>query len=128
MIARFEQVPVAGVAVGGTWAWKVVLRNIGKSAALRVEVEEFNVEDTALGKEVWRIEGIDVIEGGQSVAVESSAYLANTGERLADSLVPLLETTAQTHRVRILYEDIAGGIHESVMQMGKGGIRLVPHS
>jgi len=108
--------------------WSVVLRNIGKSPALFVEVEEFNIENTELGKEVWRIEGKDVIEGEQQATpVESFAYVADSGTRLADSLGPLLRDTAQAYRIRILYEDIAGGKHESLMQMGKGGIRLLSH-
>lgn len=37
------------------------------------------------------------------------------------------ENSRRTYEVIIVYEDISGGKRESVMQMGRGGIRLVRH-
>lgn len=116
----------------GTHAESVVLRNIGKGVALSVRAADFDLEKTDLGTLGNRIEGPDVIEPGQTVAVESFGYLAGDNEitkKVADTLVSHLKPTAQkTQEITISYEDIAGGKHESVVRMGKGGIRLLsPH-
>ncbi len=129
VIARIEFCEDAPGTRG--YAERVVLRNIGKSPALFIRVADFDVETTDIGTMGMRIEAPDMIEGGQQVAVESYGYLGEGGElhRMVDTLVPHLKPTAQrTHQVEIFYEDIAGGKHESVMQMGMGGIRLLRHS
>ncbi len=74
-----------------------------------------------------RIEGVDVIEAGQSVPVKSAGYLDQ--HVAVNTLVPHLKPTAQTtYQVTICYEDIAGGKHKSLMRMGQGRIRLLRHS
>ncbi len=130
VIAGIESVQVPGVSAL-TFAEKVVLRNLGKSTALGVRVADFDVEKNDLGIMGMRIEGSDVIEVGQTVPVESFGYLEgdNGIAKTVDTLVPHLRPTAQkTHDISISYEDIAGGKHNSVMRMGKGGIRLLRHS
>lgn len=127
VVARIQSVQVGAVAgIGATYADKVVLHNVGKSAALFVRVRDFDVEETAAGTTYKRIEGVDIIEEGESVPVESAGYLGQVAA--VNTLVPHLRPTAQTaYQVTILYEDIAGGQHESVMLMGQGGIRLLSH-
>ena len=128
VVARIRSVPVGHVAgIGATYAEKIVLQNVGKSAALFVEVLDF---DRAVDQGLVtckHIDGVDVIETGEAAPVKSVGYLGQT--EAFDTLVPFLKATApSTHQVTIRYEDIDGGKHESEMQMGKGGIRLLRHS
>jgi hypothetical protein len=127
VVARIQSVQVGHVAgIGAKFAESVVLQNVGKSAALFVQVPDFDIEVTPAGTTHKRIEGVDVLKEGESAAVESAGYL---NQHIAvDSLVLHLKSTAQTgHQVAIRYEDIAGVQHESVMQMGQGGTRLLSH-
>ncbi len=133
VIARVEQDKLGEVAVFDPKASHVVLRNIGKSPALYVKVADFDLEKRISGTTGNRIEGVDVIEAGQQVPVESFGYhiVGEEFRKTVDSLVSHLKpgiAAQKTYRVTICYEDINGGKHQSVMQMGKGGIRLLSHS
>jgi hypothetical protein len=127
VVARIQSRAVGHVAgIGATYAEMVILQNVGKSAALFVQVLDFDRDETQAGVTYKHIDGTDVIEAGEAVAVESAAYLGNTVA--VNTLVPHLKPTAQsTHQVTIRYDDIDGGKHESIVQMGKGGIRLLKH-
>jgi hypothetical protein len=119
---------VTSLGIGATYAEKVVLQNVGKSAALFVQVLDFDHDVTEGNVVTYKhIQGVDVIEAGEAAPVESVGYLGQT--EAYDTLVPFLKPTApRTLQITIRYDDIDGGKHESVMQMGKGGIRLVRHS
>lgn len=130
VVARVQFVQVSGAA-GQNYAERVVLKNIGKGVALAVQVQDFDVETTELGRMGKRIEGPDAIEAGQEVAVESYGFLEadNHVQKVVETLAPHLKPTAQApHEVVISYADVAGGSHRSVMQMGRGGIRLLAQS
>jgi hypothetical protein len=129
VVARIQSHPVGHVAgIGATYAQKVVLQNVGKSAPLFVQVLDFDHDVTEGNVVTYKhIQGVDVIEAGEAAPVESVGYLGQT--EAYDTLVPFLKPTApRTLQITIRYDDIDGGKHESVMQMGKGGIRLVRHS
>jgi len=128
VVARIQSRPAGHVAgIGPTYAETVILQNVGKSAALFVEVEDFDRQVDQAVVTYKHIEGVDVIEAGEAVPVKSAGYLNQT--EAFDTLVSFLKATSpSTHEITILYDDIDGGKHESVMQMGKGGIRLLRHS
>jgi hypothetical protein len=125
VVARIQSVRVGNVAgIGASYAEKVVLQNVGKSAALFVRVPDFDVETTDAGTTCSRIEGADVIQEGEAVPVESAGYLND--HTVVDTLAPHLKPSGQeTYQVAIRYEDIAGGnslrLHDHAVAAAAGG-------
>jgi len=83
------------------------------------------------GRFVVKFEKIDCIEPGGEAAAGVGHYGEEEGKRdvrISDfipSLDPRLAT--KTYDIPISYEDINGQRRQSVVRMGKGGIRLLRH-
>jgi hypothetical protein len=116
---------------------ELVVRNIGKGAALEVAIEDIEfVLEPLPGQETRKHLGkfsvIDVIEAGAEVTADVRYVTRDAGGEgtshwsLAANLDP--KHARQDLPVIIRYRDILGGAHRSEMSMGKSGIRLVRHS
>jgi len=116
----------------GTGAIKpqVVIRNIGRGPALFIRVNEIDIFQEADFRLVVKFEAVDYLEPGTYTLAKVTAwsqapeeaqpkfnFVANLNPRFAN----------QTFQITISYEDIGGQKRESVMQMGKGGNRLLRH-
>jgi hypothetical protein len=87
VVARIQSHPVAHVAgIGSTYAEKVTLQNVGKSAALFVTVMDFDHDVDQDVPTYKHIEGVDVIEAGEAVPVNSAGYVGQT--EAFDTVVP----------------------------------------
>jgi hypothetical protein len=104
------------------------LRNIGRGTALHIKVEDIEFEKLAIGGLVCRFEQIDYLEAGhgRAIQVEWHGEFQEGKSRPSNAISNLNPRFARnTYDARILYEDINGQRHESVVRMGKGGIRLL---
>jgi len=128
---------------------RVVLRNIGRGTALFVQPKDVTFPGDGEVVVTASFGRVDYIRPDEdSVVLTGLSFRGPEGDvfelhrddldhhrrqgpnRLGDDpfayhLDP--ENAPRTYEVVIAYEDISGGQRESVMQMGKGGIRLVKH-
>jgi hypothetical protein len=124
---------------GGTEAWRVVLRNIGRGPALFVRVDDFGGQENEQNKTVRlsRIPPVDCIEPGKDkelpveVVMEEEGIievLRNGGYRGWNFVAKLNPGSAtETYVITVRYEDIDRRKYWAKIQMGKGGIRLLDH-
>lgn len=113
----------------------VILRNIGFGPALFVrpqEIRDAKAAHTGV-RFVARFSPVDCIEAREEAATDVTLK-ADVGEEgeidLGDfiaSLDPRSATATSTYDVTIAYQDLSGQERESVVRMGKGGIRLLHH-
>ncbi|MGH7773976.1 MAG: hypothetical protein ACREQA_17270, partial [Candidatus Binatia bacterium] len=108
----------------------VVLKNIGRGTALYIQPAEIEFEKVSGGRFVARFERIDYLEPGKDAVSEVNwrgEFQEGASEPIdfVSNLKPYLAT--RTYDVRISYEDINGQKRESIVRMGKGGIRLLDH-
>ncbi len=111
----------------------LVLRNIGKGPALFVQIKDTDAgRFEGAGTIVVRFHTVDVLEEKQDAVVDSYGYVEETGKvhKATETFLAHLDpqTANRTYEVAIGYQDTSGAKHESVMQMGKDGIRLLRHS
>jgi len=106
----------------------LVLRNIGRGAALFVEIKDVEFAELEGQRYVMKFDTIDYIEPGGDRRAQpnifrgheqtaSAAYVSHLDPRYA----------IQSLTLNIVYEDINGQRRESAVKMGKGGIRLLRH-
>lgn len=109
----------------------IVLRNLGRGPALCVLVDDIEIEGTMNGRLTASFEVIDYIEAGHDkVAVakwrdKSEREGATESRDLASNLD--LRQGNRTYNLTVIYEDIDEKPYESVVQLGKGGVRLLRH-
>jgi hypothetical protein len=113
---------------------QVLLRNIGRGPALFLKIPDVPLADP-IGEVqfVAHFEPRDLLEAGQDAEVRASmtfdTHVADPAPAYLDFVASLNPRTARdTYKVTILYENIDGCAYESLVQMGKGGIRLLRHS
>jgi len=109
----------------------VVIRNIGRGPALFVRMADVVILKNSAGRRTVQFKVVDIIEPRKRVVAEPREYVreeTETGERVW-RLTPALKpgTASDDYQVVISYEDLSGRDHQSVMQMGKSGIRLLRH-
>lgn len=108
---------------------RLILKNIGRGTALYVKVKEIGFEKVMGGYLMARFENVDYIEPGKDAAIDAMWRGEFEGEDPStsrDFTANLDPRVAQkTYDVIILYEDISGKQHKSVVRMGKGGVRLL---
>ncbi len=126
VIATIEDREVQRVAIGTENF--LVLRNIGRGTALFIEIKDVEFAELEGQRYVMKFSRIDYIEPGSdhithpdifrgNEQTASSAYVSHLDPRYA----------IQNLTVVITYEDINGQKRESVVLMGKDGIRLLSH-
>ncbi len=110
---------------------RLVVGNIGRGPALFIKVRSIETSANPV-RWVAKFEPVDVIEAGKDSVIESAIYIETPGEQdkitsleVTDYLHPKFAN--QSYDVFIIYEDIDGQSRESVVRMGKGGIRLLKH-
>ena len=110
---------------------QVVLRNIGRGTALFINVKDIGQATLGDWDFVAKFVPIDYIEAGKDSVVDVALQIVSEGEPDVEALdfVPVLNPKWANKRydVTISYEDIDGQKRESVVLMGKGGIRLLKH-
>jgi hypothetical protein len=107
---------------------RVVLRNIGRGAALSVQPADIVAHDERKIRCVVKFTPVDILEPGKDAVTEAAMYREEGAEsaRLADFIAGLKPDHAtETYDVVIAYEDIGAQEYQSTMRMGKGGIRLL---
>ncbi len=113
---------------------RVVLRNVGKGTALFVRPKDvvFPGEGDIVVRATF--EGVDYIGPDGEAIVQTRIFIeapneepleGGTDDPFAYHLHP--DDAPRTYEVVIAYEDISGGQRESVMRMGRDGIRLLGH-
>lgn len=110
---------------------KLVLRNIGRGPALFIQVKDIEVADAGGVRFVRKLATVDCIEAGKDSVAEVSLVAEAEGEEdteLIGGIASLDPRHAEkSYDVTISYEDAYGQKRESVVRMGKGGIRLLRH-
>ena len=117
---------------------RLVLRNIGRGAALFVQIQDVVLPEERGVRTVARFRRVDYISPEQDAVVTSDMTTEGPGGdvlegpregRWADPFAHHMdpENSPRSYEVTIHYEDINGQRRYSVMQMGRGGIRLVRH-
>jgi hypothetical protein len=103
----------------------LVLRNIGRAPALFVQVADIQFKEKELRVEFATV---DIIEEKHGQEANSQPYFGDA--KVLDTFLPNLDPryANRTHQITITYEDVNGGRHKSVMQMGKAGTRLLSHT
>lgn len=109
----------------------VVLKNIGRGPALYIQVNEIEFEKFGSGRFVATFEGIDYLEAGKETVAEvkwQGEFDSEGASRPIDFVSNLKPQSArQSYDVFMSYEDISGQKRQSVVRMGKGGIKLLRH-
>lgn len=109
---------------------QLILKNIGRGPTLFIQVKDLESPGQGEVCVVVKFLTVDCIEAGKDAAVSASGHINAVGEvgRGFDFVAHLYPRRAQeNHEVTILYEDIQGQHRESVMRMGKDGVRLLIH-
>lgn len=128
IIATIEQKQVQGIAV--EFRRFVVLRNIGRGPALSIQPSDVDCRHWAGARFVAKFETVDYIEPGKDAI--SGVTGKFRGEEVSSQQIDFVanfdpRSATETYDVTISYEDISGQKRESVVRMGKGGIKLVRH-
>ncbi len=109
----------------------IVLRNLGRGPALCVLIYDIEIEKMINGHLTASFEPIDYIEPGhEKIAPVKWRDDSKRGDpnESRDSAPNLdLRQTNKTYNLTIVYEDIDEKPYESVVQLGKGGVRLLRH-
>jgi hypothetical protein len=129
VIATVEEMP----QVGGDLRPRsgIVLKNLGRGAALSVLVYDFEVDKVINGKLIASFEVIDYIEPGHE-KIAPAKWPDNrkgAGPSEAQELLSRLDLreSTRTYTLTIAYENIDEKPYESVVQLGKSGVRLLRH-
>lgn len=109
---------------------QIVIRNIGRGPALFIKVNEMDLFEEADVHFVAKFDTVDYLEPGKDTLAKVTLWShapKEVQERFdfVSNLDPRYAT--RTFQVVISYEDIASQKRESVMQMGKDGVRLLRH-
>lgn len=112
------------------YALQVILRNIGRGPALFVQLRDIEAGEERGVRYVARFTKVDYIEAGGERVTAITLHAVREGEErpkvdFAEHLDPRYAN--HTYEVTTVYEDINGQRRESVVRMGKGGIRLLKH-
>ena len=119
---------------GGQRRDRLMLRNIGRGPGLFVRVPDVEITEAAGVRFTAGCEVVDVIEAGETVIApihvwtdvpEAPEEAPRRRFKFVSNLNPKYANATQ--EIRVEYQDVSGQRHESVMQMGKDGIRLVRH-
>lgn len=125
--------PLVIAVIGGPdGSRQFMLRNIGRGPALSIRVEDVTLPDVA-GDNVpfiMKVQTMDYLEPQTERApiTELTSASSATPEAYFEA-VPSLDpgTAVDSCRLTIEYDNIGGQLRCSLMQMGKGGIRLLGH-
>ncbi len=113
---------------GPSYADYVVLRNVGRGVALMVRVQDLHIQDAHLGRLIVKFSQIDFLEAGDGKIVFPDITLEGVKHERMDFIRSLMpELSQDPYDVVISYVDVDDREHQSVMRMGKGGVRLLPH-
>lgn len=107
-----------------------ILRNIGKGSALYAQVSDIEVSAAGDYRIMGKFKGMDCIEPGKDSEMNVDLTLEGKGEvaqMRRDFGANLGPGSSKSYEVTITYEDVSGQKRESIMLMGKGGIRLLNH-
>ena len=130
LIAGVEERPAEPGSIA-RYKWQIVLRNIGRGPALRIQLREIELHpDEGMGRFVAKFETVDFLEAGKDAVVKATARLEGEGgEGIIGDLIASLNPRSanETYDVTIAYEDVGGQKWECVVRLGKGGIRLLNH-
>ncbi len=109
----------------------IVLRNLGRGPALCVLVDAIQGESGRNGRLTVSFQVIDYIEPGHDKVAGVNWRDQNEREGAGESrdldLNLDLRQANRTYNLTIIYEDIDKNPYESVVQLGKGGFRLLRH-
>jgi len=112
----------------------LVLRNMGRGAALHVQIEdiEFIVDGGATPEYVAKFSTVDVIEAGNEVRATTELTHVREGQsQRLFSFVSGLDPRFQRNLdlpVIISYQDIHAVLHKTHLTMGKSGTRLIRYA
>lgn len=128
-------------------ARELLLKNIGRSPALSIQVEPLafepvedaigNIQTRGLSIEVVaNFDPTDYLEAREMKAISYSCYIKGSGGEelpIRSEKLPLLASLFPAHAKRnycitIHYQDIDHKPHTSIMQIGKDGTKLVRYS
>lgn len=128
VIADIGYQPVEGRDV--PYALQLILRNIGRGPALFVQPRDIEKGEEEGVRYVARFAKVDYIEADGERVTAVTLHAVKEGEErpkvdFVDHLDPRYAN--HTYDVTIAYEDINGQRRESVVRMGRGGIRLLGH-
>lgn len=103
----------------------LVIHNVGRGPALSV-----HIEDMVDGLLRVTFDAVDVIPAEAAEPARATVYVEDVkaDDTLTAFVASLKATSNQTYRLTVRYRDVTGKPHFSVMQMGKGGARLLEHS
>jgi len=129
VIATLEETPQGDGQI--TPSSSIVLRNLGRGPALCVLIYDIEIEKIIDGHLTASFELIDYIEPGhEKIAPVKWRDNSKRGEpNESRDLAPNLDLrqTNKTYNLTIAYEDIDEKPYESVVQLGRGGVRLLRH-
>jgi len=126
VIATIEDRETQRTAIGSESV--LVLRNIGRGAALFVKISDVDFAELEGQPHVMKFDSIDYIEPGKDMVMHPNIF--HRDEQTASrGYVSHLDPrySYQSLMLNVMYEDIDGQRRESVVKMGKGGIRLLKH-
>jgi hypothetical protein len=119
-------------ATSGPRLQKIMLRNIGKGPALYIQFCDIEIaSDPGVKRYVVKFDRTDFLEAGKETVVGVGVYDVREGRKdyrmngFIDSFDP--NSANKSYDVTITYEDIKGRKHESIVQMGKEGNKLLTH-
>ncbi len=106
----------------------VVLKNLGRGPALCVLIYDIEIEKMINGHLTASFELIDYIEPGHD-KIARVKWDDNNKREEPDELTSDLDLRQanRTYNLTIVYDDIDEKSYESVVQLGKGGVRLLRH-
>lgn len=141
-MVRQNEIAIQPLLIAGTerreGRMRVILRNIGRGTALFVQPKDVVLPEERGAWTVARFRRVDYISPEQDAVIMSDmTHYGPGGDVLegpqegpwADAFAYHLdpENSPRPYEVTIHYEDINGQRRHSVMQMGRGGIRLLRH-
>jgi hypothetical protein len=109
----------------------IILKNLGRGPALSVLVYDFEVDKAINGQLIASFEVIDYIDPGHE-KIAPRKWRDNrrgVGSSEAQELISNLDLreSSRIYILTIAYEDIDEKMYESVVQLGKSGVRLLRH-
>lgn len=119
LMAGFESRTFQGVAPYSKEC--LVIRNIGHGPAVHIEFRSMDTVELLGHQYRLRFGRIDYLEAGKDVVVDVT--LCNGTPSDAEYIFKYGLDTGPAD-LNIVYQDVRGGKHETVLQMGKDGIRI----
>lgn len=111
---------------------RMILKNVGRGPALFVRIRDTYLTDVAGDRVrfVAKFDQIDCLESGKDCRVTAKCVPINANVRpeyldFFPSLDP--STAIENYELTIEHQDTSGQLRQTIVQMGKGGVRLLRH-